>query len=445
MGLGSALTTAVGGLSAFSSQIGYISENLANSSTTGYKAIGSDFLSYVTESSSLTSAGGVTVRPSYQNSLAGSVSTTSVATNFAISEGDGFIPVKTPTNVSGGVADFTNSVQSYTRAGDFSLNDDGYLVNSAGEYLEGLKETSTFSGNIAGSASIDDLQAVQVSSQYLTMPAKASTVMDYTANFPASVTASSTVPTTSAQVTSEVQFYDSLGTVQTLDVVYQKTATNTWTVESATLPSDTSASVSFTSGATLNFSSSGTLGSVTGASSTVASGDLGLDFTISGLSDGATTSGSQTLSLDYGTTSSGTTQYSGSTLEVTSTTDKTGMASGSFKSASIDTNGYVVFTYSNGETAKPYRIPLATFSDPDALTQVTGALFTQSSDSGSALFQWAGQGDAGTITSSAVEASNVDVATELTTMIVAQRAYSANSKVITTVDSMLQDVLQLIS
>jgi flagellar hook protein FlgE len=448
MGIGSAYSTALGGLNAFSTQISYISEDLANTSTVGYKGIGADFQSYVTGSTGATAgAGGVTVQPSYQNDLSGSITTTSTATNFAIS-GNGYIPVEVPSTTSSGSADFSGSTEEYTRAGDFTVNANGYLVNSAGEYLMGEKETTTFSSpagsTIPSSASVDSLTPVQVSNAYRSMPGSASSVIDYNANFPASTTASSTAGTTSAQVTSQIQFYDSLGTAQTLQVVYQKTADNTWTVESATLPDDSNASVSFTSGTAITFSSTGTLSSISNPSSKVTSGDLGIDFTVSGLSDGATASSSQTVTLDLGTTSSGSSQYSGTSLDVRSTTDTTGKAAGDFESASINSDGYVVFTYTNGETAKPYRVPLVTFADADQLTRVSGATFTASSTSGSAIAQWAGEGEAGTITSSATEASNVDVATELTAMIVAQRAYSANAKVITAADSMLQDALALI-
>ncbi len=447
MGIGNAFNTALGGLTAFSNQIGYISDNLANTSTVGFKRVDANFQSYVTESTtSYHSPGGVTVLPSYRNNVAGQISSTSVATNFAIS-GNGYIPVETPSTTSGGVANFTGSTANYTRAGDFSVNNDGYLVNGSGQYLMGLKENTTFSSpagsTIPNSASTSNLVGVQVSSAYKSMPGSASSVIDYSANFPASVTANATIPTTSAQVTSEVQFYDSLGTAQTLDVVYQKTAANTWSVVSASLPSDSAATVNFTAGATLNFSTSGALSGVTGASTTVPTGDLGLDFTVTGLSDGA--AASQTLSLDYGTTTNGTTQYSGSSLDVRASTDTTGKASGTYQSASIDKDGYVVFNYSNGEQAKPYRIPVVTFSDQNKLTRVTGSTFAANdTQAGTAIAQWAGQGSAGTISPSSTEASNVDTADELTQMIVAQRAYSANGKVITTADQMLQDALSWI-
>ena len=450
MGIGNAFTTALGGLTAYAAQIGYISDNLANTSTVGYKRVDASFQSYVTAStSSYHEPGGVTIQPVYRNSTAGQISTSSVGTNFAVSSGEGLIPVEMPASTTAGVANFSSSTQCYTRAGDFSVDSNGYLVNSAGYYLMGLKETTAFSSpagsTIPGTASLGSLTAVRIDpTVYKSMPGTASSIIDFNGNFPASMTASTTVPDTSAQITSQVQFYDSLGTVQTMEITYQKTASGTWDVESATLPSDSNATVSFPGGTQVIFDSNGALSSITNASSTVSSGDLGIDFSISGLSDGATDSAAQTVSLDFGTTSTGTTQYSGTTLEMRNTTDTTGKAAGEFQSASVDSDGYVIFSYSNGQQAKPYRVPLVTFSDPDKLTRVSGSTFAaNATESGSPVAQWAGEGDAGTISASSLEASNVDIADELTSMIVAQRAYSANGKVITTADEMIKETLSL--
>jgi len=166
----------------------------------------------------------------------------------------------------------------------------------------------------------------------------------------------------------------------------------------------------------------------------------------------------QPLVLDYGTAAqgsvgppinitapgTGTTQYAGKVLEVRSVVDTTGRAPGSFQKASIDNNGYVVFSYSNGQQLKPYRVPLVTFSDANKLDRVTGAVFAGNDTlAGPPVARWPGDGDAGTITASASEQSNVDIADELTKMIVAQRAYSSNGKVITTADEMIQEALGL--
>ena len=446
MGVGNALNTALSGMSAFATQIGYISENLANVSTVGYKGVQSNFQSYVTESTpTFESPGGVTVTPLYQNTLAGQVSSTGVGTNFAIAGGTGFAPVASPTSVNGTTASFSGSQQLYTQACDFTINNNGYLVNSAGDYLMGVKEQTTYQGDIPGTPSLGNLVGVRVDPTiYQSIPGKPSTTIDYNANFPASAATGTTA-------TSQVQFYDSLGTAQTLNIVYTKTpgATNSWTITSpATIPSDTSvpALTVTPNPTTLTFTTSGAL-------ATPATGNV--TFTPSGpFADGAVLGPTGALTLNYGTAAaagppvvaaSGSTQYTGTNLEARSVADLTGQAPGTFQSADVDNNGFVVFNYSNGEQLKPYRVPLVTFSNPNELQRATGATFAGNDTlAGTPMVQWAGQGSAGTISPSSVEGSNVDIATELTQMIVAQRAYTANSKVISAADQMIQDALGLI-
>jgi len=432
MGIGSAFSTALTGLTAFSNQTSYISDNLANSSTVGYKRVDGSFSSFVTSSSSTSySSGGVTITPAYRNTLSGNVTSTSVKTNFAISDGEGYIPVKAATNANG-TTTFT-SPQYYTRAGDFSLNSEGYLVNSAGYYLEGLKEQTTYASDVANSASLNSLQPVYIDpSVYGSVPGAASTTIKYSANFPASLTASSTASSTS-EVSSEVEFYDSLGASHTLTITFNHdsgTATTggTWSIQSAKIDSDTDVTADLTSSTSLIFGSTGAISS---------GSPLTLDLSSWSPGNGAAMG---TLTIDY----SSSTQYAGTSLEVQSTTDETGHASGTYQSCAINSDGYVVLTYSNGQQLKPYRVALVTFSDADKLSRVSGQTFSSNDlESGEPTVSWAGTGKVGTINESSVEASNVDLGDELTTLIVAQRAYSANGKVITTTDQMLQETINL--
>ena len=226
MGVGSAFNTALGGLSAYGNQVGYISDNLANVSTPGYKRVDADFQSYVTLATpTVMNPGGVNIAPAYRNTLAGQVSSSANPTAFAVSEGNGFAPVTVPTSVTGGVANFGNSLPLYTRACDFSVDTNGYLVNSAGDYLEGVKEQTTYAGDVPGTPSLGNLVGVRVDpTVYKSIPGTASSTVDYNANFPAGMTA---VPVgdpnaAASQVTSQVQFFDSLGNSQTLQLTYQK-------------------------------------------------------------------------------------------------------------------------------------------------------------------------------------------------------------------------------
>ena len=510
MGVGSAFNTALGGLSAYGNQVGYISDNLANVSTPGFKRVDANFQSYVTLATpTIENPGGVNITPSYRNTLAGQVSSSDNPTAFSVSEGDGFAPVAVPTSINGGVASFGNSLPHYTRACDFSVDTNGYLVNSAGQYLEGVKEQTTYKSDVPGTPSLGNLVGVRVDpTVYKSIPGTASSVINYNANFPAGTTAAAfvtgkTAAEVAAQQTSQVQFFDSLGNSETLQLTFQKVpvvagapqsgtnpapsagpaladTTSQWQLVSAIVPGIPTAAGSYldvlagiTTLATgvdslgnaispaeqataaafvapndsLYFTSAGALnGDVTANIAPLLK--LPIDWTQATTSTGSTSP--QDITLNYGAIATatapatGSTQYAGSNLEVRSVTDTTGQAPGSFQKASIDNSGYVVFSYSNGQQLKPYRIPLVTFSDADKLDRVTGAVFAGNDTlAGKPVARWSGEGDSGKIIPSSTEASNVDIADELTKMIVAQRAYSSNGKVITTADEMIQEALGL--
>ena len=151
------------------------------------------------------------------------------------------------------------------------------------------------------------------------------------------------------------------------------------------------------------------------------------------------------MNIDFGTPAMNSTQFSGQAVEIRNIQDWDGHAPGSFSSATIDKNGNVAFKYTNGITMTPYRIPLATFPNPDLLERISGATFgANPSLAGDPTFSWSGnKGNGGNIVPNSKESSNVDVATELTKLITAQRAYEMNSRVIKTTDEMMQTVGQL--
>jgi flagellar hook protein FlgE len=175
-----ALGVSVAGLSAQSQALGNISDDLANSQTTGFKNIGTSFADLVTASSATdNSPGGVTATPQYQNDVQGTIASSTTSTNLAIS-GQGFFQVESATQTAEGTTAFTGSTY-YTRQGDFTENKDGYLVNSSGFYLEGYPISS--SGTVDSSST----QPIQISS-LLDNPVP-TTQVTYAANLPASATA----------------------------------------------------------------------------------------------------------------------------------------------------------------------------------------------------------------------------------------------------------------
>jgi flagellar hook protein FlgE len=138
---------------------------------------------------------------------------------------------------------------------------------------------------------------------------------------------------------------------------------------------------------------------------------------------------------------SGFTQYSGNYNVVS--TDQDGAALGLRTGVSIDKDGFVIAQFSNGESSKLYKLPIATFANPNGLIAKNGNVYQQSDASGAYNLREAGQGAAGTVESGTLESSNVDLADEFSRMIITQRAYSAGTKIISTADQMLQDLLQL--
>jgi flagellar hook protein FlgE len=121
--------------------------------------------------------------------------------------------------------------------------------------------------------------------------------------------------------------------------------------------------------------------------------------------------------------------------------DQNGLRFGNFTGVSIDTNGVVTASFDNGERLPIYIIPIATFPDPDGLAAQTGNTYLQTDRSGAFLLRQSGSGSAGTIAPSSLEGSTVDIATEFANLIITQRAYSADAKIITTADQMLQDLI----
>src|SRR6201991_4679251 len=174
MGIFGALTTAVGGLRANSYALENVSGNIANSQTTAFKRIDTSFRD-LTPQTALTQqlAGGVTTQSRSTNTVQGDVQTASVATFMAIN-GNGFFAVQKPGNFTDGTPVF-DGVDRYTRRGDFQLNKDGYLVNGAGYYLEGVPIDPT-TGNPSGSSP----QVLKFQNDFL--PAQETTKIDYRAN-----------------------------------------------------------------------------------------------------------------------------------------------------------------------------------------------------------------------------------------------------------------------
>jgi flagellar hook protein FlgE len=448
MSLFGALDTAVSGLGAQAAAFTNISDDVANAQTIGFKRVDTNFIDYLTYSTpTVNISGSVATTPQYVNDVQGTLSQSQDTLAMAIG-GQGFFNVSKATAVTSSTTSTSGSSQGsttfsptsyYTRTGDFTLNEQGYMVNSAGEYLNGWTVDSA-----TGAVSTGTVSPIQISQD--PDPPVATSSLTLSANLPAS-------PSTNP-VTSTLEVYDSTGTLHTVTLTWTQASTNNWTV-SATIPDDTSGTYTSGSGsATVQFGPSSYTGSFSPADGTISSLSSATGLTASSYSTASspatltitpTLAGvTQTIALNFGDygTAEGVTQYAGTTYDQTGVSQN-GYAAGAFSGVSTTTTGDIVINYDNGQSATVYQVPIATFYSPDNLTRQNGQSFTANNLSGTALLSAPGTNAAGSLVTGSVENSNVDIATEFTSLIVAQQAYSANAKVVTSANQLMTTTLDM--
>jgi flagellar hook protein FlgE len=444
MSLFGAIDTAISGLTAQSASFGNISEDVANSQTVGFKRVDTSFIDYLTTSTATNNEpGAVVAQPEYVNNVQGSITQTDNPLGMAIA-GQGFFAVSQPIGVLNGVPTF-NPQQFYTRAGDFSMNASGFLVNSAGQYLNGWTVNPA-----TGVADQNALVPIQVSQS--TYNPVATSNVTLSANLPATPTAGTA--TAASPLSSQITVYDALGTAHTVTLNWSQNASNDWNVQVSVPDSTTGTTDAGTADVQFgtlsgNAVPQGTIGQVA-----VSAADPGT-ITTGGFTAGQPTtlqfttdfgSGNQTIQLNlgnYGGTN-GVTQYAGSAYSLLGLTQD-GVPPGSFSGVSTQASGNVVVNYNNGQTRTIAQIPLVTFNAPNSLQSQNGQSFTATPASGTPLAEAASVNGAGNLVTGSVEGSNVDIATEFSHLIVAQQAYSSNAKVVTTANTMLQATLQMVA
>lgn len=427
MSLNGALNAAVSGLRAQSAAVAAVSENIANASTTAYKTREMSFQSLVTGGGSR--AGGSVIYTSSQDVRAqGQIQATDKETNIAIN-GNGFFVVSKQTNSQ-------PSAYTYTRNGSFSTDAQGFLINSEGYYLLGQKTDDL--GHVISTSSNDLNSLTPIDVNSISGTAQATKEIRFDMNLPADAIVGSTF-------TNSIEMFDALGVSHTINVSWNKTAANAWT---ATLSDPVQTSTSVTSGVldtdpatagnqkTINitFNGNGSIASFTPAVP---------HFDVSGFTTGASNAA---VDLDWGTVggTDGLTQFSSNTttpgLEIY-LIDQDGVRFGQLSEITIDQTGLVTAAFENGVRLPVYQIPIATFPNPDGLTHVEGTVYDESENAGNYNLRLPGQGNAGDITSSALEQSTTDTSEEFNKMIVAQQAYSSAAQVVSTVDNMFQDLI----
>ena len=439
-----AMYSGVSGLRAEGEALGVVGDNIANVNTTGFKAqraLFEDVLghSILAGTSSSMPGSGVKVGDIQQMFTQGTLQNTGVSTDVALN-GDGFFVVK------GTVDGLTSNF--YTRAGTFKIDQDGALTNPAGLKVQGYLAN----GDGTFDASISDIMAPTAA-----LPARATEGLEITANLDSAAQAINTAaivgppavaanpwnaqdPANTANFSTTMTVYDSLGNGHTADVYFRKsdTVANSWDyhvlTDGADVTGGTVGQNSEIGSGTLAFTTNGALNTFTET----------VPVTVSFI--GATAG--QAITLDFGTSIGaggtgldGTTQFAGKSNVSSQSQD--GYASGDFSGVAIDGTGVVQGLYTNGQKIAMAQLAVAKFRSNDGLGRAGQNLWIETRDSGTAAMGTAGSGGRGATSAGALEGSNVDLAEEFVGLIQHQRSFSANSKTITTADEMLQELINI--
>lgn len=458
MGMFGALNSAVSGLRAQAFAMENISGNIANSQTIGFKRIDTTFADLVTgagSSSKNQTSGMVLANSRSTNTVQGDIQASDNATYMAIN-GDGYFVISTKVSEVDGNPVFSG-FDLYTRRGDFEMDKNGYLVNGSGYYLKGLIVDPT-TGNAAGSVP----QVIRLSTDFL--QAEATTNVEYRANLPATPFTSHYDPTVpnselldaTGWATDPTAGGD--GTVLGADVPAFLDSTISGYAATMYDANGVPVSVQFRWAKIDSVANGGAdtwnlfyqVNSNPGATD-VAWQNVGTDYifdsagqlnppvtsiTLSGLTTNGVTVGDVTVNHGTG----GITQYHDANGSASLTTlSQNGSPSGQLIGVQINDGGKVVANYSNGKTVTLALIPLATFNADGALQRLDGGAYSSTEESGNAILS-SGSG----IVGQSLESSNTDIADEFSKLIVTQQAYSANTRIISTADDMLKEILNII-
>ena len=399
------------GLQGIETAMQAVSDNLANAQTTGFQAESVDFGALLGEFVAGNALGGGTAVGGISRDFSeGAITQVSSPTDMAI-QGNGFF-----------VLQDSSGVQSYTRNGQVTENSSGQLVGFNGDQIMGYPVNSA---GVAGAVLSPITIPQGVLSPSASTKATLSGNLDATSPVITGTINPSDPSTYSASVS--VQVYDSLGNAHVLTYYFQNSGTGTAPVAenwnwSATL--DGSATGLTNNSGSVGFNSSGAI--VSGALPT------------SPIT--ATISGAANLSVNVDFT--GLTQFAGGTA-ATGTAD--GNATGRPQGVSIDSNGIVSVSYSNGQNVDVAQVAVATFAAEQGLQLNNEGSYSQTATSGTPTISGANAGAAGSIVSSSLENSNVDTTNQLVNLVVLQRSYQADAKALQTQDSILGTLMQIVT
>jgi flagellar hook protein FlgE len=435
MGLSSALNSGISGLQSFSNSMSVIGNNLANTNTPGFKAARTLFSDLIPDNvvgtGGMTQIGRGATLSTVDNVFSqGSIESTNSNTDLAI-EGTGFFIVRNPES-------WTNF---YTRAGAFRLNEGGGMINPEGYVIQGFERR-------ADGGFSDLVSDIKINTRSF-VPAQSSSMVSLTTN----LNAQSEIlnwdidsPTESSNFATTSLMYDSLGSTHLLTTYFSKTGVNQWEFNQTVAAADignastnlmnTEETLVRVGNGTFTFDEQGLLSHIN-EKSKEEYGPSWPNVTIDAGNLDWVNGASPTQSIDY---VMNLTQFSTDSVVVTQ--ESNGYASGSLSTISIDTEGVITGSYSNGESRILAKLALAKFSNNNGLAKIGKNLFEATNASGPPDVGTAGSG-VGKVFSYSLEQSTVDIAEEFAKMIITQRSFQANSKTITTTDEMLNEVINL--
>lgn len=437
-----AMFSGVSGLNAQSQAMSVIANNISNVNTTGFKSSETGFSTLVGRGGTAAagfSSGAVLANVHSRNDTQGLLQQSASASDLAIS-GNGLFVINSLSGAEG-VGEFL-----YTRAGQFTPDEDGFLQNADGHFLQGWPidengdiptnqtvldalETVNISG-VSGSAQATDAIALRANLQ---------STQTVNANIGAYVAGDMASGTFEADFETTVQVFDSQGGTRNVTIGFLKSATaNRWLTEAFVEPASQTDPATHTDG----LISSGTTAFNTDGSLDLTNTTAGLQ-TLNIAWNPSIGVDDSTISFDLGANGEvdGLTQFNGISQQLSN--DVTGSVFGTISGIDIDELGIVTAQFDNGTRRDIFQIPIATFPNVNGLNSLTGNAFQQTNDSGDFSLNIAGVGGAGFVAPASLEASTVDLAKEFTNMITTQRAFSANGKIITSVDEMLEELVRL--
>jgi flagellar hook protein FlgE len=423
MSLSNALFSSVTGLDTSSTAISVIGDNIANVGTPGFKERRAEFADVLGQSISTTggfsrTGAGAKVSRVSQIFSQGSFDTTDRPTDLAI-EGRGFFILQ------------GNQGRVYTRAGIFTFDNQGILIDAAGLRVQGFgidPTTLAPTGQLGNIVLTTTLAPPQLSSRIdlsVNLDANANPSGPFLPFDPAN-------PNQTSNFQTVVTLFDSLGNAQPSTVYFTQTGANAWTWNATLAPAAPGGPVQVQGGGTLAFDTSGNLTGVTGSPVTY-------NF-------GGGSAPNQVIDVNFGPvagvgTGDPTTQFAQASTVNSATQD--GFAAGSLLGISVDRDGFLNATFSNGETRPLAQVALATFPNVEGLAAIGNNNFQETRESGQPLVGGPQTGQFGAIRSSTIEQSNVDLAAQFIRLILNQRAFQANTRTVSVTNELLANLVQL--